>query len=293
MAPLDGKWFTGCDDLPELIAENLEVASLGQPVNAVLGRNGWDGKTVAGIGLELSADNKSIRSGQFFIRGPLSVDDGTYQASRLWDQAAKDIVVKMKFPHGGEFDFSEGSLASDYLEGEVIKLAVERNGQPVPPADWPKLGIKPYTVRLVAYLDKMCNKSEPKIKFTLLFFPDKKQHMEEISDAVRGPAWPGVKILEGNAELFPRAPTGGWGCPIYPVLCTGARFQVAPQLPTGAELRYAISRIMTTARLPVPCANSGTMRKKWQKLEQDPESYEERLPTVTWPQETEPAARTG
>jgi hypothetical protein len=53
MAPLDGKWFTGCDDLPDLLAENLEVASLGQPVNAVLGRNGWEGKTVAGIGLEL------------------------------------------------------------------------------------------------------------------------------------------------------------------------------------------------------------------------------------------------
>jgi hypothetical protein len=215
MAQLDGKWFTGCDDLPKLIAENLEVASLGQPVNAVLGRNGWDGKTVAGVGLELSAENKSIRSGQFFIRGPLSVDDGTYQASRLWDQAAKDIMVKMKFPHGGKFDFAEGSLASDYLEGEVIKLSVERNGQSVPPADWPKLGIKPFTVRLVAYLDKMCNKSDPKIKFTLLFFPDKKKHME---DAVRGPAWPGIKILEGNAELFPRAPTGGWGCPIYPVL---------------------------------------------------------------------------
>jgi hypothetical protein len=144
MAPLDGKWFTGCDDLPELIAENLEVASLGQPVNAVLGPNGWDGKTVAGIRLEMSADNKSIRSGQFFIRGPLFVDDGTYQASRLWDQAAKDIIVKMKFPHGGEFDFVEGSLASDYLEGEVRKLSVERNGQPVPPTDWPKQGIKPF-----------------------------------------------------------------------------------------------------------------------------------------------------
>jgi hypothetical protein len=62
MAPLDGKWFSGMDELPELIAENLEVNSLGHPVNAVLSRNGWDGKTVAGIGLELSNDNRSIRS---------------------------------------------------------------------------------------------------------------------------------------------------------------------------------------------------------------------------------------
>jgi hypothetical protein len=28
-AELDGKWFTGDDDLPEFIAENLEVLSLG------------------------------------------------------------------------------------------------------------------------------------------------------------------------------------------------------------------------------------------------------------------------
>jgi hypothetical protein len=50
MAPLDKKWFTGEDELPELIAENLEVTSLDRPLNSALGRNGWDGKIAAGIG---------------------------------------------------------------------------------------------------------------------------------------------------------------------------------------------------------------------------------------------------
>jgi hypothetical protein len=293
MAPLDGKWFQNPEDLPELIAENLEVASLGSPVNSVLGRNGWDGTTVAGVGLELANDNRSVKSGQFYIRGPLSKDNGNYQANRLWEQGAKDANVTIQFPHGGEFDFSEGSLASDYLPGEAVKITIERDGQIVNPADWAKLGIKEFSVRLVAYLDRQSNKSEPKVKFTLLFFPSTKEKMEEISDAVRGPAWPGVKILEGNADLFPRAPQNGWGCPIYPLLATGVRFLNAPNLPSGQELRYAIGRIMESARLPVPCATQATMKKKWSKLEEDPDSYEERIPSVVWPQQLEPATRTG
>jgi hypothetical protein len=66
MAPLDGKWFSNPEELPELIAENLETASLGHPVNSVLGRNGWDGKTVAGVGLELNNDNRSVKCGHLF-----------------------------------------------------------------------------------------------------------------------------------------------------------------------------------------------------------------------------------
>jgi hypothetical protein len=69
MAPLDKKWFAGDDELPELIAETLEVTSLDRPLNSALGRNGWDGKIAAGIGLELSSDNRSVKGGQFFIRG--------------------------------------------------------------------------------------------------------------------------------------------------------------------------------------------------------------------------------
>jgi hypothetical protein len=215
-AELDNRWFTGDDDLPEFIAENLEVLSLGRPLNAVLGKNGWDGKTAAGIGLELANDNKSIRGGQFFIRGPLSAEPGTIVASKLWERAAKDISVTFTFPHGGEFEFASGALASDYLEGDAVKITVERADQRVQEASWQQVGITPFSLRLVAYLDRLSNKQEPRIKYNLLFFPASREQLLEISDAAQGAAWPGVKILEGHAALFPRAPQGGWGCPIYP-----------------------------------------------------------------------------
>jgi hypothetical protein len=290
---LDKRWFSGQDELPEIIAENLEVLGFGRPLNAVLGKNGWDGKAAAGIGLELSSDNRSVRSGQFFFRGPLSNEPGVIQASKLWERAAADAAVTVKFPHGGEFDFSGGTLASEYLEGEAVKISVERAGQQVPAAEWPQIGITPFSLRLVTYLDKTSNKNGPRIKFNLLFYPATREQMEEIADAVQGPAWPGVKILEGHAALFPRAPEGGWGCPIYPVLSTGSRFEIAPNLPTAQELRYAIAKIMATARLPVPCANQGTMRRKWATIQADQDAYEERTPAVVWPLPTAVSQRSG
>jgi hypothetical protein len=276
-----------------MVAENLEVLGFGRPLNAVLGKNGWDGKAAAGIGLELSGDNRAVRAGQFFLRGPLSVEPGQIQACKLWEQAAKDLLVTFNFPHGGEFDFSGGSLASEYLDGDSVKIFVQKGEQRIQPGDWQQAGITPFTLRLVAYLDKLSNKNEPKIQFNLLFFPASKSQMEELSDAVQGPAWPGIKIHEGHAELFPRAPRNGWGCPIYPVMCTGARFETAPNLPPGKDLRYVIAKIMATARLPVPCVNHNTMRRKWIQIQEDPEAYEERTPAVTWPTPAEPVQRTG
>jgi hypothetical protein len=292
-AELDKRWFSGQDDLPEIIAENVEASSFGRALNATLGKNGWDGKTAAGVGLELSSDNRAVKSGQFFLRGPLSGEQGQIQASKLWERAAADAVAIFKFPHGGEFDFSGGSLASEYLEGEAVKLAIERSGQQVPPEEWQQIGITPFSLRLIAYLDKLSNKNGPKVKFNLLFFPASREQMDELADAVQGPAWPGVKILEGHAALFPKAPQEGWGCPIYPILCTSTKFEAAPNLPASHEIRYAIAKIMATARLPVPCANQGTMRRKWAQIQADPEAYEERTPAVVWPLPAEARQRAG
>jgi hypothetical protein len=141
-----------------VITDNLLVASLGQPVNAVLGRNGWDSRTVAGVGLELSPDNSQVLRGQFYMRGHLSVEHGEFQANKLWEQASKDVLVTMHFPQAAEFDFTNESLASDYLSSDVVKINCSREGQEIPESDWPKFGIKQFVMRLIAYLDKQSNK---------------------------------------------------------------------------------------------------------------------------------------
>jgi hypothetical protein len=290
---LDKKWFSGDTDIPVNVGENLEAVSSGRPLNATLGKNGWDGNTVAGVYLELSSDNASVRGGQFFVRGQLSSDPGTIVANKLWERAANDLQVTFTFPHGGEFRFESGKLASEYLDGDCVKIAVERGEQRVAPEEWSQLGVTPFSLRLIAYLDKLSNKYEPRIKFNLLFYPARREEMEEISELVSGAAWPGVKILEGHAALFPKAPQGAWGCPVYPILCPGATLEAAPRLPPGRELRFAISQIMRTARLPVPCVSHGTMRRKWMQIQADADAYEERTPAVVWPAAPEPTQRTG
>jgi hypothetical protein len=293
MPSLDKKWFQGGGDLPAVITDNLLVASLGHPVNAVLGRNGWDGRTVAGVGLELSPDNSEVLRGQFYMRGHLSVENGEFQANKLWERASKDVLVTMQFPQAAEFDFTNGSLASDYLSSEAVKIRCSREGQEIPESDWPKFGIKQFVMRLIAYLDKQSNKTGPKIKFTLLFFPETVDEMAKIGDEVQGPAWPGVKVLEGQADFFPMAPEKGWGCPIYPVLAPGGGNSRLAKMPSGEQLRFHIAKVMRTARLPVPCASAATLKKKWSKIEEDQEEYEERMPSVIWPEATEPAATVG
>jgi hypothetical protein len=67
-------------------------------------------------------------------------------------------------------------------------------------------GHKALLLEAGGYLDKIYNRGEPKINFTLLFFPTTKEQIEE-----HGPAWSGVKTLQGNVNMFPRAPEGGWG----------------------------------------------------------------------------------
>jgi hypothetical protein len=293
MAPLDKKWFQGSGDLPAVITDNLLVASLGHPVNAILGRNGWDGRTVAGVGIELSQDNTQVIRGQYFMRGNLSAEPGEYQANKLWERASKDITVKIQFPTAAEFDFANGSLASEYLEADAVKMSCYRDEQEISETDWPKFGIKQYVLRLVAYLDKQSNKSGPKMKFTLLFFPESVEEMRKIGDEVQGPAWPGIKILEGQAELFPMAPEKSWGCPIYPVIAPGSNTGRSANMPSGEHLRFYIAKVMGTARLPVPCTSAATLKKKWAKIEEDPDEYEERIPTVTWPEAAEPQTTVG
>ena len=50
----------------------------------------------------------------------------------------------------------------------------------------------------------------PHIKFTLLTHPLDVDNLLEVSAAAQGPAWPGIKALEGQCGFFPVVPGGLW-----------------------------------------------------------------------------------
>ena len=294
VASLDGKWFTGGADITCDLADTLLITNFGRSIDATLGQNGWDSDKVAGIALELTNDNRGVSRAQFFLRGPLSKEPGLFQAAKLWDTGSKSVVVSISFPHGGAFDFSGCSLASDYLPAEEVKLSCSKDGQPILPTDWPAHGVGNFCLRAIAHLDRASNgRVGPRVKFTVLFFPHTRDQLAEMSDAMQGAGWPGIKVLEGHAALFPTAPAGNWGCPLYPLIGPGADFQSVRVLPSGAELRHVISKIMGTARLPTACGSVGAYLKKVKKLVDQEEDYEDREPAIVWPASQQPQTRQG
>ncbi len=63
MPNLAKKFFKATGDLLLQYAARLETTGLGLPIHQTLIDLGWDGKLTAGVGLELSPDNKQVRRG--------------------------------------------------------------------------------------------------------------------------------------------------------------------------------------------------------------------------------------
>ena len=295
MAPLDSRWFTGPEDPPEEFSAQLEVASFGYPVAATLGKHGWDGKLMAGIGLELTPDNTAVARGQLIMRGKLSEEPATFQASKLWEAADKEATVDIVFPNAAEFDFAGGSMHSEYLPCDGIKMTAMKGDRPILPADWKAHGISNFCLRAIINPAKPSayNHHRPGIKFTVLFFPHPLEEMATWSELVNEVGWPGIKVLEGEAQFFPHTPEGSWCCPFLPLIAPGSRFAGRPGFPPGAEMRHVIARIIDTARLPNGYASHSTLKRRWGKLIADPEDYVERAPLVSWPQTDPPVPREG
>ena len=295
MAPLDSRWFSGTDNVPEFIAENLEVPGFGYPVHAAMGKNGWEGEVAACIGLELSPDNTKVVRGQLILRGHLSKEEpAVVQASKLWDAAAKDVTISITMPSAAEFDLAAGTMTSDYLPSDGLKVACAKAGVAIPPAQLAQHGIGKFCLRLYVQLARPVNNgARPAVQFSVMFFPHTFDEMLEWSDMVKAVGWPGIKILEGEAQLFPAAPEGEWGCPIFPLLCPGTRFEQVPNLPCGSEMRRVISTIFNTARQPNSYATHANLKRKWGKMLADEEEYVERMPFTSWPAAPEPQINTG
>jgi len=286
---LDKKWFRNENNLSVQLTKSLIAPDLGRQINAVLGKFGWQGEPAAGVAVELSADNRRVSRAQFFLRGMLSREVGTLSANKIWEKADKAVLMAITFPNGEVFPFTSGTLASEYVPSEEVKVACSKNGTPLLPTDYGAHGIGDFCMRTVAYLDKSSNTAAgPKIKFTVLCFPENEETMRARSEMTDDVGWPGIKVLEGQAELAPSPPAEGWGCPLLPVIVPGTDPEAAPIRTSGDELRFAVGKVMATARLPTPCATAGSMAKKWEKIQQDPLSCGERMPSVVWPATRQP-----
>jgi hypothetical protein len=294
MPLLDAKWFRGDGSLNPVLANKLEIASLGAPVANTLSNLGWDGvNPVATIGLELSPDNRHVQRAQLVIRGQLAADPIVRSAATIWPKVGKDVTLRIDVPDASRFQFASGGTASNYLACEEAKFRFLKGDQPVLPADWADIGVTEFAIRCITHLDRNSNKPDgPLLKYVVLLVPLDVNELRRLEPASASSAWPGFKLTEGTCRFFPGSDQTGWGDPVCPLLCRGSHQSEAPNLPPGDEIRFHIAAVMRAAKLAVHCKTANGWRKQRDQAEADIRALE-RDPTITWPTAPRHAAPQG
>jgi hypothetical protein len=296
MPDLDDRFFNGSGDIPPDITGRLVTPSFGDNDSRILTQLGWEGQAIGYIGLVITPDGDSIDRGQFCVKGKLSEDAVTFQAAKLWAGVAKDVIVSIEPIEGQIFKFLGGTMFSDYLPQEALKVSYHKGDQRIRNGEESRHNIGDVCFRLFCHLDKTSNIRSgqgPQWKLTTLAFPHTVEELEEESQLAQHPSWPGIKILEGKADLFPAADLVPWGCPILPLLSTEARSGSIGTIPKGAVLRAAVAALCRTAALPTACASRAAAAKKCQEMNSNPPPQHGREPTVKWPKSAMPPADGG
>ena len=294
MPDLDPKWFAGSAELPPDISTKLTIEDYHGLADRALTAMGWEGQLICAAGLSISQDGQLVQNGRFLARGALSTTPVPVKAAHLWEGVADNVMVHVTVPDCTNFPFSSGELCSDYLPQAAVKFVITRDGQPVLPTEWEQLKIGDFSLRLIAHLGKTSNgRTGPHFKLSVLMFPYSVDQLADLSDATQSVSWPGISILEGKSEFFPRAPLNFWGCPLFPLLNVQDRAANCADLPTSAHLRHAIGELMGSAARPTACKSRAGLKRKMDEMTADPEASDPVAPTVTWPPAPRPAISQG
>jgi len=176
MAAIDKSFFNGPKEISDSVLKKLVISDNEGDVTNGLKRFGkWSGKAVAAIVLQLSEDNKRVAGGTFCVRGQLG-KEVRVRANTIWPEAEAEMWLSVRIPAGEAFTFSDGSLASDYLAEEKVQyqfLVEEGN------SNWRELrdeeledwGAGPFSLRLVASLNKVSARGTVGLKYWVLLFP--------------------------------------------------------------------------------------------------------------------------
>lgn len=296
MPDLSEDYFTNPGDLNAVKLASLVTNDMSDGLIATLTDLGWRGQLCAGIALTLSADGENVESGQFWLRGKLSAEPLSVNASKLWDMEDKNVTLSLAGLEGSDFSFHGGTLCSDYLDPESIRYSFNKNGVPIAPPDWEEYQIGDFCLRLVACLDKSSNargSSGPQIKFWVILYPMSVQQLEELGALTQKTAWPGLLAAEGVCGFFPVVAAGVWGAPMLPVLMTHQPDEAPGRFPGSGALRFAMAAIMRTAILPSTAATRSNLAKKIKAALRSGAGLVEKAPAIVWPVVAQPGTETG
>jgi len=285
MAPLDKAMFSGNLSISTDELEKLEVLNHAEAVDEALKRFKWNCRTTGCIVLQLSADNREAAAGQFLARGRLAREEIKVEASKIWAGAEAGLTLSIQVPDSRRFKFNDGGLCSDFMDMEEVEHCVTtggRNGQVVMHEEYESRGIGAFCLRLVCHLSRASQKAGVTLAFTVMMFPGKAEEVMDTSELTRSPGWPGLKVCEGDMQLLP-TPTSPWGCPVLPLLRTGAPWGDTPITPTMEAMKDKIGWIMATSEPPEVCKTRKALMAKWQKYANSPDDFSPKKGPLSWP----------
>jgi hypothetical protein len=285
MAPLDKKLFAGSSDLEPDDCKKLEIRNLNSEVRNSLTEHGWDGEGAGSVCLILSADNQKVERGVFVTVGKLG--EFKEEAAKIWPSGSSRAMLAIKIPGADVFTFSEGGLVSDIIPQEKVEHGLyisQDNGPPsvMLEAEYEEFGIGGFCLKMLCSISKNSSaRSGVQIRYTVMLFPMSKDKLLKKYDMAQHTAWPGLKIMEGEFPLLIK-PATAWGCPILPLILAGTSFEQLPQLPSGEELRSAISGIMSGTAVAETSRSASSLLARWKRLAGHPEELAVKKGGLEW-----------
>ena len=296
MPDLDKKLFAGSAEIEQSDVRKIQLNNTTSDVADALRQFNWKGEACGCITLTLSADNTTVDRGNFVVRGRLVEESLRVEANKIWAEADENVVLALKFPKAEVFSFNERGLSSDILPQEEIQhgfYVIEEERQPtaILEADYADWGIGGFCMRMLCTISKNSSlRAGVVVKFTLFLYPESKDVLLANYELAQSPAWPGMRITEGDIPLLPR-PTAPWGCPVLPLIVSGTPLDQLPVQPEIDVLKRTISLIMRKAAMPETGRTGAALLTKWRRLANNPEELTSKSGTTTWPT-SEPASAT-
>ena len=267
-------------------------------IGPYLTSKGWEGQLIAFLLSQLSADGQAVQSMKFNMRGKLTTQTVVVKAEKLWEGTEKDVNLLISMPDADKFSFVGGELSSDLLAQDNVKMSAMKGDNIILPSDWEASKVGDLCFRLLAY--PVMKSSNTKlfvcshIKFTVLAFPMAANDMAELTDAKQSESWPGIKILEGKCEFFPRSQGNIIVLvPVLPLLYTDRPAPNCTIIPRRNALHFALAELLKTAVRPNTYVACNTLKKAEAGAMANLENLEPRTPCIVLPSAPRPPADQG
>ena len=291
MPLIDRQLFAGETRLSEADWQSISNPDIStSSIAKFLVQQGWEQKGAAAVGLRLSPDNSRVDAARLVILG--SWDKKIQlQAKKLFEKAAETTILEVELPDLSVFRCKDGEMWSQYIPQAAIRCRYMQEGKELDADQQGDQGIQEFAVRAVAHLSKDCGtKWGIWLQVTVLIFPLADEAMKAIAEDTANPAWPGLKLTEGQIPVLPaagkdRSPCAGkkWGCPITPVLAPGAPWEAAPGPLSEKEVADACGALLNNGWTPEALTSLESLQKRWKTLLENPGMVQGKRAEKLWP----------